>query len=115
MAPQDLETHRGDLASIRRVDFDDLVADREDSTRSNDAEVLDVRGAAEFALGHLSGATNIAHTRLAVEMPQVSPGRTIWVHCQSGRRAALASALLAREGHDVAWVADVYRSELDGS
>ncbi|MGI9625455.1 MAG: rhodanese-like domain-containing protein, partial [Longimicrobiales bacterium] len=63
--------------------------------------LLDVRGAAEFAEGHLPGAINIAHTRLGNHLDRVPEDRPVWVYCRSGRRAALAASLLERVGYDV--------------
>lgn len=70
------------------------------------ATVLDVRGAAEYRAGHLPGALNVAHTRLLDRLDEVPKEGTIYVHCKSGARAAVATALLEREGRDVVWVND---------
>jgi hydroxyacylglutathione hydrolase len=64
------------------------------------AFVLDVRRAAEFAEGHLDGAVNIAHTRLAGRLEEVPKGRCILVNCRSGGRSGRACALLQRNGFD---------------
>ncbi|PAP75097.1 MBL fold metallo-hydrolase [Rubrivirga marina] len=90
----------GETASIPEVDFE-AVLDREAG-----AAVLDVRRQAEFEAGHVPGATNVAHTRLADRLGEVPEGSPLYVHCQSGVRSAVASALLAREGHDVVYVND---------
>ena len=66
-----------------------------------DAAVLDVRGAEEFAAGHVRGAQNIAHTRLAVRLAEVPQGRPIFVHCGSGLRASFAVSYLASVGREV--------------
>ena len=83
-----------------RVDFHDLEVDI-------DAEawtILDVRGAAEYAGGHIPGAINIAHTRLSARLDEVPTDKPILAYCRSGNRASAASALLAREGFDVTHV-----------
>jgi hydroxyacylglutathione hydrolase len=69
-----------------------------------DATVLDVRGADEFAASHVTGATNIAHTRLAARNGEVPAGRPLYVHCGSGLRAAIACPYLASQGYDVVHV-----------
>ena len=79
----------------------EAVRDREDG-----AAVLDVRRASEYAAGHVPDAANVAHTRLADRLDEVPSGDPLYVHCQSGVRSAVASALLAREGHDVRYVND---------
>jgi hydroxyacylglutathione hydrolase len=68
------------------------------------ATVLDVRDADEFATSHVKGAKNIAYTRLAPRLDEIPSGKTLFVHCGSGIRAALASAYLASRGHDVVHV-----------
>jgi len=62
---------------------------------------LDVRRAAEFAEGHIPGATNIAHTRLLSRLTDVPRDRPIVVNCRSGGRSARACALLQKHGYDV--------------
>jgi hydroxyacylglutathione hydrolase len=90
-----------DLASIEQVTFADVPQD-------GSARVLDVRGLGEYESGHVPGAQNIAHTRLFVRRDEVGHDdeAPLFVHCKSGARAAVASALLAREGHDVRYVND---------
>ena len=68
------------------------------------AAVLDVRGAGEFAEGHVKGAMNIAYTRLAARISEVQKGKPLFVHCGSGLRAAFATSFLAGEGHEVVYV-----------
>lgn len=68
------------------------------------AAVLDVRGAGEFAEGHVKGAVNIAYTRLASRISEVPPGSPLYIHCGSGLRAAFATSFLAGEGHKVVYV-----------
>ena len=61
--------------------------------------VLDVRRAAEFAEGHIAGATNIAHTRLLAHLDRVPKDRHILVNCRSGARSARACSLLMKHGY----------------
>lgn len=68
------------------------------------ASVLDVRGADEFAAGHVKGATHIAYTRLGAEINQVPRGQPLHVHCGGGLRAAIASSFLASTGRNIVWV-----------
>jgi hydroxyacylglutathione hydrolase len=62
--------------------------------------VLDVRRATEFQAGHLEGARNIAHTRLASRLEEVPADGTLLVHCQGGVRSARACGYLQRLGYD---------------
>ncbi len=82
-------------AGYRRIASAELAAD---------VPVLDVRGAEEFAAGHVAGATNIAYTRLAARLDEMPSGRPLFVHCGSGLRAAIASSFLASRGGDVVHV-----------
>ncbi len=88
-------------SSLPRIAAKDFVSVR---AGKSDAVVLDVRGAEEFAAGHVEGALNVPHTRLALHLDEIPRGRTVFVHCGSGLRAALASAYLAREGFPVVHV-----------
>jgi len=63
--------------------------------------VLDVRKATEYSDGHIHGAQNIAHTRLAAALEGVPRDRTLAVHCQGGTRSSYACALLQRAGFQV--------------
>ena len=76
--------------------------------------ILDVRTPEEFAAGHLPGAINIPHTELAGRLDELDFARDseIVVHCQSGRRASQAEAVLLEagfedvrdlDGHMAAW------------
>jgi hydroxyacylglutathione hydrolase len=66
------------------------------------AFVLDVRRATEYAEGHIAGARNIAHTRLAAHLQEIPQGRPIIVHCLGGGRSARAVSLLERAGRRAA-------------
>ncbi len=94
------DVSRGDarsLATIEEINPEDAAG----LVESGEVCVLDVRRAAEFAGGHLPGATNVAHTRLAARMDEVPTGGKLLVNCRSGSRSARASAYLAREGFQV--------------
>lgn len=69
-----------------------------------DAVVLDVRGASEFAEGHVRGAKNIAYTRLAARLDEVPEAHPLYVHCGSGLRASFAVPYLVSKNHEVVYV-----------
>jgi hydroxyacylglutathione hydrolase len=73
-------------------------------TEDPDALVLDVRGADEFAAGHVEGAVNIAYTRLGARLADLPNRRPVYVHCGSGLRASMAVSYLAAKGIDVVHV-----------
>jgi hydroxyacylglutathione hydrolase len=89
------------LASSQEIDiptFKQRLAQR-------DAFVLDVRRAAEYESGHIAGAHNVAHTRLAAHLDELPKDRPILVHCQGGVRSAFATALLERNGFNATNIA----------
>jgi hydroxyacylglutathione hydrolase len=90
----------GTTASIERLSFADATLPSKVSVW------LDVRGATEYAEGHVGGAINVAQGRLALEHDRIPQGRPLTVHCATGGRAALASAYLARRGFEVRYVDD---------
>ena len=83
-----------------RIAFSDLGTDID----PDEYTILDVRGAAEYAEGHLPDAVNIAHTRLANRIDEVATDKPILVYCRTGNRAAAAASLLRKEGYDVTMV-----------
>ena len=92
--------HGGEMASIREIPIEQM---QQTLTTIDDAVVLDVRGASEHAPAHMPDSANIAYTRLWVRRDEVPAGTKV-IHCVSGGRAAVSSALLARLGHDVIYV-----------
>ncbi len=106
--PETLEAyanHGGEMATIREIPIDKIP----DTLASMDeAVVLDVRNTSEHAPAHIPGSANIAYTRLWVRRDEVPAGTKI-VHCVSGGRAAVSTALLARLGHDVIFVSGEWK------
>ena len=69
---------------------------------SPDVVLLDVRTAAEYAEGHLSGAVNIDQGQddfIAKAKAMLPADKKIAVYCRSGRRSANAAQRLAAEGY----------------
>ena len=98
--PSELVEHRLAEETVSQIDFPDLPADVDTDMWT----VLDVREAAEFGSAHISGAINIAYTRLASRLDEVPRDKPILTYCRTGNRASAAVALLAREGFDVTLV-----------
>jgi len=65
--------------------------------------LLDVRSPEEFAAGHVAGAVNIPHDRLASRLEEVQASDRPWVlvYCRSGKRADSAESVLAKAGFEV--------------
>lgn len=68
------------------------------------ATVLDVRRADEFEISHVSGAKNIAYTRLAARLEEVPNAEPLYIHCAGGTRAAMAASYLAHCGIEIVHV-----------
>ncbi|MEW9872530.1 rhodanese-like domain-containing protein [Arthrobacter sp. HS15c] len=81
-----------------RVDWDGLL-----HGRSAGDVVLDVRRTDEYDAGHVAGAVNIPLHELLGRAGEI-PAGTVWVHCATGYRSAVAASLLQRAGRDVVHV-----------
>jgi hydroxyacylglutathione hydrolase len=66
--------------------------------------ILDVRNASEFLEGHLPDAVNVPYTRLRSRLDELPRHKRLYVHCGSGKRAALAASFLRLEGFEVVHV-----------
>ncbi len=91
----------GSTETARSIDIREL----KERPELGEAVVLDVRGAAEYAAGHLPGALNVAHTRLLPRMPEIPRDRPLLVHCLAQSRSAYAMGFLLRHGFDAAQLA----------
>jgi len=85
------------LSEVREVGVEEAVQ----LVESGGVRVLDVRRATEFAGGHVPGAVNIAHTRLAARLGDVPGEGKLLVNCRSGARSARACSFLQRKGYEV--------------
>lgn len=98
-------SERRTTSSYRVADFAEMSAERP-------AIVLDVRDPAEFAISNIPEAINIHFSELRKMMSEIPEGE-VWVHCESGFRAAIAASLLSCAGRDVVLVDDnIANSEL---
>ncbi|MET8679704.1 MBL fold metallo-hydrolase [Streptomyces sp. NPDC004647] len=93
---------RTQLSSFPRENFAGLAAVRE---RGAGVVVLDVRRDSERSGGYIEGSVHIPVHELHERSGEV-PAGTVWVHCASGMRAAIAASLLDAEGRDVVAVDD---------
>lgn len=83
-----------ELRSIERIDAVALS----ELIRQGSATVIDVRGAGEYATGHIAGSHNIPLGYLAQRLDEVPIYGPVVVQCQSGARSAIAASLLAAHG-----------------
>jgi hydroxyacylglutathione hydrolase len=66
--------------------------------RLGDVTVVDVRGATEWAGGHVPGALHIPLGQLPDRAGEIPAGRPVVVQCQSGGRSSIAASVLERLG-----------------
>ncbi len=59
---------------------------------------MDVRTQEEYDKGHIMGAQLIPHMELEQRYSELDKNQSVVVYCHSGRRAALAEALLKQQG-----------------
>ncbi len=87
----------GELSTITEIDMTRFA----ETIRTSRPTILDVRNSSEFREGHVAGATNVAHTRLAPSVDRIPEADPLYVHCKSGARSAAAAAWLQRMGRTV--------------
>ena len=65
--------------------------------------IIDVRSPEEFAAGHLKGALNIPFNQIDEHQDLLNSlkGKTLVVHCRSGRRASIFEKALSKEGFNL--------------
>jgi rhodanese-related sulfurtransferase len=67
--------------------------------------VLDVRGAGEYADGHIAGSLHVPYGELARRLDELPRDRALATICKGGKRSGLAASVLQREGFEVIHVA----------
>ena len=107
IAPDEAEALTADAdlrARTHAIGFEEV------GRRLNDPDVLvlDVRSRSEYDASHLPGAANVPHTRLFERLDELPRDQELLVHCATGVRSAVASALLQRHGFRVQYVMDDY-------
>ena len=79
-----------------QVSAQELVARK----AADDLVVLDVRHEAEWNQGHIPAARHIPLGYLSDRIGEIPADKTVVVHCQSGRRSAIAASVLQRAGRE---------------
>jgi rhodanese-related sulfurtransferase len=67
--------------------------------------VLDVRGADEYAGGHIAGSLHIPYGELPRRLDELPRDRALATICKGGKRSGLAASVLQREGFETIHVA----------
>ncbi|MHB9150838.1 MAG: S-layer homology domain-containing protein [Thermoleophilia bacterium] len=81
-----------------------LAAELADGNAADDPQVISVRGAADYAKGHIPGAINIPYQQVANVAAQtkfVETGRPLIAYCYTGHTGGLATMALGILGYDV--------------
>ncbi len=101
--PEDLDLYResgGELAQVGRTTFQDIAV----MSSPDSITPVDVRRYSEFAAGRVKNAINRPHTRILENMVKLPPNESLAIYCSSGRRSAIAAALLKRYNFQVLYV-----------
>ena len=83
------------MMSIPQMTVDEVAA----GIGEGDIEVLDVRQPAEWAEGHVAGATYITGAELPERLDEIPKDRRIAVMCGSGFRSSVATSFLRAHDH----------------
>ncbi len=111
--PDELKSYFEGGGKSEQIDIINFEKVKKNLAEDKDAfQVVDVRKSSEYEAGHVEGAKNIAHTRLADRKKELPEDKTLLVHCQSGGRASVASAMLANEGYKVKYIKDHIKNGL---
>ena len=80
----------------------DLYANLNDGDKGNDPFMVDIRAAADYANGHIPGATNIVGKDLftAENLARLPKDKQIVLNCYSGQTASQTTAALRMMGYD---------------
>ena len=87
-------------ASPKNITASDLYLLLNDEEEDNDPFIVSVRGAEDYAKGHIPGAINIGLTTLAQNLDKLPPDEPIVVYCYTGHTGSQATALLNMLGYD---------------
>ncbi|HVO99615.1 MAG TPA: MBL fold metallo-hydrolase [Bryobacteraceae bacterium] len=87
-----MQSWTGPAEEIPQISVDDLNREREH------LQIVDVRRDAEFASGHIAGATLMPLHKLESMVASLDPQKPIAVHCKGGYRSAIACSLIQRAG-----------------
>ena len=80
----------------------DVISLEEFKTYLNkeNVQILDVRGATEYAAGHIEGAENVFVGTIQDNLDKISKEKQVVIHCQSGDRSAIAYSILVKNGFE---------------
>ena len=79
----------------------DINAGVREYRAAENALLLDVREADEYAQGHIPGSRNLPLSELEERWEELEEGKTLFVYCLSGGRSRQAAAFLGGKGFAV--------------
>ncbi len=91
---QEFTNAGGTLETVNLVE----LAEAKSLANDSSAQVVDLRGVAEFNSGHLKGADNVFVGTLPNNLDKISKDKKVMIHCQGGDRAAIAYSILVKNG-----------------
>ncbi len=71
-----------------------------DALTVDGAILIDVREVSEYEEGHIPGAINIPLRTVGASLEFIPTDQPVWIYCQSGWRAGLATSSLRMAGYD---------------
>jgi NADPH-dependent 2,4-dienoyl-CoA reductase/sulfur reductase-like enzyme/rhodanese-related sulfurtransferase len=77
--------------------------------QNGQALLLDVRGADEFAKGHLPGFVNLPLKKLRASLGELDKSKPTYLNCEAGLRSYIAARLLKSHGFDAHYLSGGYR------
>jgi hydroxyacylglutathione hydrolase len=75
------------------------MADLQEVIHNETGDMIDLRGAAEYNTGHISGAKHVFVGTLLQNLDEIPKNRPVIIHCQGGDRSAIAYSLLVKNGY----------------
>lgn len=96
------DAHAAGLLSeaLERVEFSEFDI----AAAAQAGAIVDVRTRSEFAAGHVEAALSCPYTRLSESTRELPRDKRLFVHCGTGKRAALAASFLKSRGFDPVYV-----------
>jgi hydroxyacylglutathione hydrolase len=84
----------GTLSTVQNINLDVF----QNMRLGKDTQVVDLRGATEYASGHIEGADHVIVGTLQNNLNKVNREGNVLIHCQGGDRASLGYSVLAKHG-----------------
>ncbi|QQD14968.1 MBL fold metallo-hydrolase [Sphingobacterium sp. UDSM-2020] len=94
ITPETITTLGLPLEKQKIIDFEEM----NNALNNPNAQILDVRNENEFKTAHLPNATHLFVGTLTENLHKIDTNKELYLHCQSGDRATIATSLLYRAG-----------------